>query len=39
LAFALVGEEGVRVQLSLERTSESGKQVLFALESMVNCRN
>jgi prepilin-type N-terminal cleavage/methylation domain-containing protein len=38
LAFALVGDS-VRVQLSLERKSESGKQVLFALESRVTCRN
>ncbi|TAJ21261.1 MAG: prepilin-type N-terminal cleavage/methylation domain-containing protein [Planctomycetota bacterium] len=39
LSFALIGENSVRVELSLERKSESGKQVLFALESRVTCRN
>lgn len=39
LAFALVGDNSVRVELSLERKSESGKQVLFSLESRVTCRN
>lgn len=39
LAFAIVGDDSVRVELSLERKSESGKQVLFSLESRVTCRN
>jgi prepilin-type N-terminal cleavage/methylation domain-containing protein len=39
LSFALVGDNSVRVELSLERKSESGKQLLFSLESRVTCRN